>query len=296
MKKDISVIIVSYNTKDITLQCIAKLQSAFSKGHLNNEIIVVDNNSHDGSSKALKELAHTHSNIKIICNNDNSGFGKANNQGLAVSEGRYILYLNSDVYVPDEPFLDTLIEQMDAHSLVGAMTVRVQLTTGEIDPASHRGFPTVWRSFCYYSRLEQVTAHIPYLNKIFGGYHLTHLPLTTRHEIDTPTGAFYLARRNILDTLGGFDEDFFMYGEDIDLSYRIKRLGYVIIYDPSYTVVHLKNQSGIKKKNNASVQKKTRNYFYESMSIFYKKHYEPQYPRWISSIVYTAINFKKNST
>lgn len=295
MKKDLSVIIVSYNTKDLTLQCISKLQNALSKGTSTAEIIVVDNNSHDGTVDALKEFELKNANCKVIYNTQNTGFGKANNQGLAISEGRYILYLNSDVYVPEAAFMDTLIKQMDEDVLLGALTVRVQLGNGKIDPASHRGFPTVWRSFCYYSGLEKLTANLPGLNRLFGGYHLTYLPLSSRHEIDTPTGAFFLARRDLLDTLKGFDEDFFMYGEDIDLSFRIKRLGYSIIYDPIYTVLHLKNQSGIKKKNNATVQQKTRNYFYESMEIFYKKHYEKNYPKWISALVYAAINRKKNS-
>lgn len=295
MKQDLSVIIVSYNTKELTLQCLAKLQNALMKGSLHAEIIIVDNNSQDGSPEEFKKYAHLHPNVKVIYNNANGGFGKANNQGLAIADGKYVLYLNSDVFVPETPFLDTLIGQMESHVLMGALTVRVQLSNGAIDPASHRGFPTVWRSFCYYAGLEKLTSRIPGLNRLFGGYHLTYLPLTIKHEIDTPTGAFFLARKDILDSLKGFDEDFFMYGEDIDLAFRIKRLGYSILYDPSFTVLHLKNQSGIKKKNNASIQKKTRNYFYESMAIFYKKHYEKSYPRWISALVYAAINRKQAS-
>lgn len=294
MRKDLSVIIVSFNTKELTLQCISKLQSALSQGSLKAEIIIVDNNSHDGSAESLKKMADG-KDIKVILNSENTGFGKPNNQGLAISEGRYVLYLNSDVYVPEEPFLDELIKQMDKNPLLGALTVRVNLTSGSIDPASHRGFPTVWRSLSYYSGLEKLTANIPVLNRLFGGYHLTYLPLDTRHEIDTPTGAFFLARKDVLDVLKGFDEIFFMYGEDIDLSFRIKRLGYSIVYDPTYTVLHLKNQSGIKRKNNEAIQKKTRNYFYESMAIFYKKHYEQCYPRWVSALVYAAINRKKSA-
>ncbi len=292
MKKDLSIIIVSYNTKDLTLQCIAKLQNALSTGSLLGEIIIVDNNSHDGSAERLKEMSNG-KDIKVILNTENTGFGKPNNQGLTQADGRYVLYLNSDVFVPEKPFLDALVKQMDENPLQGALTVRVNLASGSIDPASHRGFPTVWRSICYYAGLEKLTAKIPLLNKIFGGYHLTHLHLTTKHEIDTPTGAFFLARKDILDTLRGFDEDFFMYGEDIDLAFRIKRLGYTIVYDPTYAVLHLKNQSGIKRKNNIGIQKKTRNYFYESMAIFYKKHYEKSYPLWISALVYAAINRKK---
>ncbi|MFZ2026254.1 MAG: glycosyltransferase family 2 protein [Microgenomates group bacterium] len=294
MRKDLSVIIVSFNTKELTLTCIEKLRHSLSKGKITAEIIVVDNDSHDGSAESLKALSND-KDMKVILNKENTGFGKPNNQGLAISEGRYVLYLNSDVYVPEEAFLDDLIKQMDDNPLLGALTVRVNLTTGSIDPASHRGFPTVWRSLCYYAGLEKLTAKIPLLNRIFGGYHLTYLPLSTRHEIDTPTGAFFLARKDILDVLKGFDEIFFMYGEDIDLSYRIKRLGYSIIYDPAHTVLHLKNQSGIKRKNNVTIQKKTRNYFYESMAIFYKKHYEQCYPRWISALVYAAINRKKTA-
>lgn len=294
MRKDLSVIIVSFNTKELTLTCIEKLRSSLAKGKITAEIIVVDNDSHDGSAESLKALSND-KDIKVILNKENTGFGKPNNQGLAISEGRYVLYLNSDVYVPDEAFLDDLIKQMDENPLLGALTVRVNLTTGSIDPASHRGFPTVWRSLCYYAGLEKLTAKVPLLNRIFGGYHLTYLPLSTRHEIDTPTGAFFLARKDVLDVLKGFDEIFFMYGEDIDLSYRIKRLGYSIIYDPTHTVLHLKNQSGIKRKNNVTIQKKTRNYFYESMAIFYKKHYEQCYPRWISALVYAAINRKKSA-
>jgi GT2 family glycosyltransferase len=295
MKKDLSVIIVSYNTKDLTFQCLGKLQNALSKGSIVGEIIIVDNNSQDGSQEEFKKYALSHSNFKVICNTDNAGFGKANNQGLAISEGEFVLYLNSDVFVPEDSFLDSLIKEMKSNVLLGALTVRVELASGTIDPASHRGFPTVWRSFCYYAGLEKLTAPIPVLNRIFGGYHLTYLPLNSKHEIDTPTGAFFLAKKDILDTLKGFDEDFFMYGEDIDLAFRIKRLGFSIVYEPTYTVLHLKNQSGIKKKNNTTVQKKTRNYFYESMAIFYKKHYEKNYPRWISALVYAAINRKQNS-
>lgn len=295
MKQDLSVIIVSYNTKKLTLQCITKVQSALSKGVLHSEIIIVDNNSLDGSAEALTQYAQSHANVKVILNTTNTGFGKPNNQGLAQAEGRYVLYLNSDVFVLEEPFLDVLVKQMDENSLQGALTVRVNLESGSIDPASHRGFPTVWRSFCYYSGLERLTTKIPLLNTLFGGYHLTYLPLAKRHEIDTPTGAFFLARKDVLDILKGFDEDFFMYGEDIDLAFRIKRLGYTIVYDPSYTVLHLKNQSGIKNKNNAVTQQKTRNYFYDSMAIFYKKHYEKSYPRWISWLIYAAINRKKAS-
>lgn len=294
MKKDLSVIILSYNTKDLTLRCISKLQSTLSKSLLHSELIIIDNNSQDGSVEAIKNIADG-TNIRVVCNKTNLGYGKANNQALPLVEGRYILYLNSDVLVPEKPFLDSLVKEMDGNPICGALTVRVELASGKIDPASHRGFPTVWRSLCYYSGLEKLTTHIPFLNRLFGGYHLTFLSTAKKHEIDSPTGAFFLVRKDIVEVLNGFDEHFFMYGEDLDLAYRIKRLGYTIVYDPSFTVIHLKNQSGIKSKTDASIQKRTRDYFYDSMAIFYRKHYEKKYPSFISHMVYAAINKKKSS-
>ncbi|PIV08841.1 glycosyl transferase family 2, partial [Candidatus Roizmanbacteria bacterium CG03_land_8_20_14_0_80_39_12] len=123
---------VSYNTKDLTLQCITKIQCALSKGTLNAEIIIVDNNSHDGSSEALKQYAQSHLNVKVIFNSANAGFGKPNNQGLTQADGRYVLYLNSDVFVPEEPFLDALVKQMDENPLQGALTARVNLASEAI--------------------------------------------------------------------------------------------------------------------------------------------------------------------
>ena len=292
--KDLSVIVVSCNTKDLTYQCISKLQRALRLDSLSFEIIIVDNASTDGTGEKLASLVDNDT-IKLIRNTTNEGYGKANNKGLVVAGGAYVLFLNSDVFVPEQPFLSRVVAAMEKHPLWGALTVRVQFPTGAIDPASHRGFPTVWRSFCYFSKLERITAHIPLLNRMFGGYHLTHLPLNKQHEIDSPTGAFFLTRRGIVEALQGFDEHFFMYGEYLDLSFRIKRMGYSILYDPTYTVLHLKYQSGIKNTNNTALRSQTRNYFYESMLIFYKKHYEPIYPQWISRLVYFAIEQKRKA-
>lgn len=295
MKNDLSVVVVSYNTKDLTLDCISKLKAARKKNSSSVEILIIDNNSTDGSQDALKKFVGN-PEIRIVFCKNNEGFGKANNQGLALSRGRYVLFLNSDVLVPEEPLFDSLIQEMDDHPIYGGITARVQLKSGAIDPASHRGFPTVWRSLCYYARIEKVTAKIPLLNTIFGGYHLTHLSLSSKHEIDSPTGAFFLIRKDLLDSLSGFDEDFFMYGEDLDLAFRIKRLGYLIMYDPQYTVTHLKGQSGLKNASDSSIQRKTRSCFYESMSIFYRKHYEKKYPKIISSLVLAVINSKIKSS
>jgi GT2 family glycosyltransferase len=253
------------------------------------EIIVVDNGSDDGT---IKEIQNLKFKIQIIQNPRNLGFGKANNQGLKSASGRYILFLNSDVFVNDKVDFIQLLQYFKESDKAGAITVRINLPNGSIDPASHRGFPTLWRSFCYFIGLEKIFQNIPYLNKLFGGYHLVHLDLHHVHEIDSPTGAFYLAPRTVLNSMGGFDESFFMYGEDLDLSFRIKQSGYTILYIPRYAAVHHKGQSGIHHRDNDKIRKQMRKYFFEAMAIFYRKHYSHLYPSFLNRFVYFMIDIK----
>lgn len=259
------------------------------------EIIIVDNGSKDGSVENLKaqisKLKTFNTQFKLIINKKNYGYPRGNNQALKIARGKYILFLNSDTIIKRINFED-IIGYMDKHPGTGALTVKVNLSDGRIDPASHRGFPNIWNAFCYFFALEQLFKNIPQLNRIFGGYHLVHLNLNTVHEIDSPTGAFYLTRKQILNNIGGFDETFFMYGEDIDLSYRIKKSGYKIIYYPNYEVTHLKYASGLDKKN-GQIKKKVRLHFFSAMEIFYKKHYSGFYPSLVNRGIYFAINLLK---
>lgn len=287
----LSIIIVSFNTKEIIKECLLSLKKNLSKYPLEHEIIVVDNNSVDGSVKLLQDFKKQSNNLQLILSKKNLGFGKANNLGLQKSNGKYILYLNSDVIVSDTDFRD-LIKVMEMQINVGALTVKVVLSNDEIDPASHRGFPTLWRSITYFSGLENFFFNVPILNKLFGGYHLANLNLNSVHEIDVPTGAFLFTRRDILDKFGGFDEDYFAYGEDIEMAFQIKKLGYKIIYYPLWKVIHLKSMSGLKKKD-VDIRKKTNAYFYESMKIFYDKHYASKHNWLTNKIVNWAIDIKK---
>ncbi len=289
--KSLSIIIISFNTKSITKECLKKLKNNFKKYPIDYEVIVVDNGSQDGSVEMLKNIEKKWSNLKLIIFKKNLGFGKGNNLGLKKATGRYILYLNSDAMVDDLDFND-LINLMDKYPDIGALTVKVVLPTGDIDPASHRGFPTLWRSFTYFSGLEKIFFKVPILNKIFGGYHLVHLNINEVHEIEAGTGAFLLVRKEILDKIGGFDEDYFAYGEDIEMAWQIKKLGYKILYYPLWQVLHLKSMSGLKKGDKV-IRKKTSFYFYDSMKIFYKKHYAQKYPSFINKLVYWAIDFKR---
>lgn len=297
--KDLSIIIVSYNTREITVECLHKLlESLRNEKSLSVQVIIIDNDSSDDSQSAITEFIEQvpktikRITFRLIKNKENIGYGKANNQGIRIANSKYTLLLNSDAFIKQVDF-EALLDYLDQNPTIGLLTVKVVLPSGKVDPASHRGFPTPWRSFTYFSGLEKTFKHIPVLSKIFGGYHLTHLSLDTTHEIDSPTGAFYLARTSLLQKLKGFDPIFFMYGEDLDLSYRIKEAGYKVLYYPKYEVLHFKHQSGIKKKN-PEIAARTKAHFYGAMKIFYDKHYKNSYPAFFGDLVHKAIDMKAN--
>lgn len=272
----------------MTKDCLESLIEALAKTpDLQSEIIVVDNASSDDSMKMLSAVK----NIEVIENKENLGFGKANNKGLEKAQGRYVLFLNSDVLIKHVDF-KKLVDYLDEHEDVGALTVKVSLENGRLDPASHRGFPTIWNSLTYFSKLEKISEILPILSSLLGQYHLTDRDLTKIHEIDSPSGAFYLSRKNILEELGGFDNDFFMYGEDLDLSYRIKNKGHKIMYYPDFSVLHLKYQSGIQNADR-NIGRKTHDYFYNAMHVFYNKHRAPHHNRITNFLVHFFINLKK---
>ncbi len=294
---DLSIIILSFNTKELTKNCLDSVVKSLQNSVLKTEIIVIDNASKDGSVEMLKEFSkNNHSkNIKLefIFNNENVGYPKGNNQGIKVAKGKYVLLLNSDVVINDVDFEDVL-QYINTHPEIGVLTVKLNLPQGGIDPASHRGFPTAWNAFCYFSKLERYLGRFKPLSKIFGGYHLLERSLDTVHEIDSPTGAFFLTRLSLLKDIQGFDEGFFMYGEDLDLAYRIKKKGYKVIYYPHYTATHFKHHSGLKGKDEG-IRKKTRVHFFEAMKIFYTKHYDTKYPFIIKKLIFLFIDFKKSS-
>lgn len=285
----LSIIILSYNTREVTRQCLTELfKTLQSETDLEYEVIVIDNASTDGSKEMLEKFQNQ--NLKLIVNRKNVGFPKGNNQGLRMAHGEYILFLNSDVLIEKIRF-KRLLAYLDSRLDVAVCTVRVNLIHDGIDPASHRGFPTIWNSFCYFFKLEKLFG-TGVLGRLFGGYHLSYLDLQTIHEIDSPSGAFYLVRKKILEELKGFDEHFFMYGEDLDLSYRIKELGYKILYYPLFHVTHLKYVSGMKSANNA-LREESRKHFYEAMRIFYKKHYTKHHSSFVNNLVYWVIGLKE---
>ena len=289
---NLSVIIVSYNTAPLTLQCVESLVYALMASLLKWEVIIVDNASTDDTIAQLNSYASTNKvPLKIIPNSQNVGFGAANNIGAAQAVGEYILLLNSDTIV-DNLHFDELIEIADSHRNLGVLSVKLNLPDGSMDPACHRGFPTPWRSFSYLSGLEKLTKDTPYLNTIFGGYHLTSLPLDQMHEIETPSGAFFLMKRVVFQGVGGFDEQFFMYAEDIDLALRVHKKGYRNWFCPRHSIVHLKGQSGMQNAQDQQKKQQTNVQFYQAMLLFYDKHYEDEYPTPITWLVHTVLERK----
>jgi len=287
-KIDLSIIIVSYNTKNFLKNCLESIEP-----NPNYEIIVIDNNSTDDSVVMLKELKKkSKQNITILEKRNNLGFAKANNQALKKAQGRLILFLNPDTILEKET-LKTMIDFMDENPKVGAATCRVQLTNGKLDQASHRGFPTVWNSFTYFSGLEKLFPKSP----IFAGYSLTYLPLDNIHEIDAGCGAFLMVRQEAGSQVNWFDEDYFWYGEDLDFCYRLKENGWKIMFVPTTKITHWKGAaSGIKKHSQgiSTASKETKikaaKASVKVMRLFFQKHYKDKYPKVIYWLTMLGIS------
>ena len=279
---DISVIILNFNTLELTKICISSLLHS-KLGTYAIEVIVCDNASTDGTDKMVKTEFPS---VTFIQNGGNVGFAAGNNPGIKKSKGRYVLLLNSDTEVPENTIRE-MIRFMDAHPKAGAATCKLLLMNGSMDPACHRGMPTPWNGFTYYTKLEKLFPTI----KLFSGYHQLYKNLTTIHEVDCISGAFFLVRREVIDTVGMLDEAYFMYGEDVDWAYRIKEAGWQIWFNPSVTILHKKKQSG---RSNANRERriKTQTLFITYNKLFYTKHYEKKYPWIITKMVYLAFDLQ----
>lgn len=273
---DLSIIIVNYNTKKLTLECIQSVYESTIPQSF--EIIVVDNNSSDGSVEAIQL---TFPDVKVIKNAENVGFSKANNQAIKESTGRYVLLLNSDTIV-NKDTITKIIKFMDSNELIGATGCEVLLPNGELDKACHRGFPTPGASFYYLTGFDKKFPNHPKINS----YHKNYLNMKEIHEIDCLVGAFMMVRKSVVDEIGMLDEDFFMYGEDIDWCYRIKQAGWKIYYNPFVSIIHYKGASSKKKPYKIVYE------FHRAMFLFHKKHFANQYNLLVNALVYSGISLK----
>jgi GT2 family glycosyltransferase len=293
---DLSIIIVSYNTKDVLKECIESIYKTV--GSLNFEIIVVDNASSDGTKEEISNPKSQIPNLKYIQNKKNLGFSTANNIGVKKASGRYILFLNPDIVVY-ESTLRGMVNFMQEHESAGAATCKLVMPNGKIDDATHRGFPTPWNSFAHFSGLAKLLGKA----KLFGGYNLGFMDLSVTHEIDALAGAFMIVRREAGEQVKWWDEDYFFYGEDLDFCFMLKQKGWKIYYVPEFSVLHYKGVSGGLKKVSKEIttasketkQRATKARF-NAMRIFYKKHYADRYPWIITKLVYLGISLKQFTT
>jgi GT2 family glycosyltransferase len=272
----LSVIIVNYNVKYFLEKCLTSVAKAAAE--LEVEVIVVDNASTDNS---LEYLTPKFPSVRFISNKDNTGFGKANNQGLAEASGDYLLFLNPDTILPEHA-LTKCISFMDEHPEAGACGVRMIDGSGHFLPESKRGFPSLRTAFF---KLSGITARFPH-SKTFARYYLGHLPENETNVVDVLAGAYLIVRREVLEKTGAFDEAFFMYGEDVDLSYRIQKAGWKNYYYTGTTIIHFKGEST--KKGNLDYV----HMFYKAMSIFVNKHYGGKGSGWFLFCIQLAIRLR----
>lgn len=271
--KRLSVIIVNYNVRYFLEQTLLSVQRAIEG--IETEVVVVDNNSTDGSVDMVRDKFPW---VTLIANEDNPGFSKANNQGIKASSGEYVLILNPDTVVEEDAFHKCLAF-MDQYRDCGALGVRMVDGTGTFLPESKRALPTPAVSFF---KIFGFASLFP-RSKIFGRYHLGYLNEFDTHEVDVLPGAYMFMRRSTLDDVGLLDEDYFMYGEDVDLSYRIQKGGYKVYYFPDVRIIHYKGES---------TKKGSLNYvriFYQAMSIFARKHFSASSAWFYTAVINLAI-------
>ncbi|MCX8057314.1 MAG: glycosyltransferase [Ignavibacteria bacterium] len=269
---ELSIIIVNYNVKAFLQNCLLSILKATEK--ISSEIIVVDNASDDGSVEIVKK---NFPNVKLIESKENLGFSRANNIGLKISQGKYICLINPDTIVEENTF-EEMIQFMERNPEVGLAGCKILNPDGTFQLACRRSFPTPWVAFTKIIGLSKVFPK----SKLFAKYNLTYLDENKSYEVDAVSGSFMFFRREVYEKIGGLDETFFMYGEDLDYCYRVKKAGYKVYYVHSTKIIHFKGEST--KRSNIDELK----HFYDAMRLFVKKHFAGS---WIiEMLLQLAIN------
>ncbi len=272
---DLSIIIVNYNVKEFLQNLLHSIEKASS--NISKEIIIIDNASDDGSVEVIKEKFPS---VRLIENKINAGFGRANNQGLKIAKGKFILFINPDCIVSEDTF-DNMISFFDSNPKCGLAGCKILNSDGTLQLACRRSFPGPWTSFTKVTGLSNFFPN----SRIFARYNLTYLDENKTYEVDAVSGSFMMIRTEVYDKVGGFDEQFFMYGEDLDLCYRIQKSGFKVFYVHTTQVIHYKGEST--KRSNHDETK----LFYDAMHLFVKKHLS-SFPL-VELILRTAIGFRK---
>ncbi len=272
----LSIVIVSYNVRHFLEQALQAVLKAAQ--NMEVEIFVVDNNSVDGSPAMVRQKFPQ---VELLAMNENLGFAKANNLAIRRAKGQYILLLNPDTLIAEDS-LQKCYQFMEEHPEAGGLGVRMIDGTGIFLPESKRGFPSPFVAFCKTFGLSRLFPRSPLFNR----YHLGFLSENETHEVDVLSGAYMWLRRSVLEEIGLLDERFFMYGEDIDLSYRIVQAGYKNYYFADTTIIHYKGES---------TRKGSLNYvriFYQAMVLFAEKHFRGRKARWYIAFIHLAIYFR----
>lgn len=299
-KTKLSIIIVNYNSIDFTKQLLFSLENNYLEEFKNGkyEVLITDNNSTDNSALLLENYKNKTKikYFKILKNKKNLGFSVGNNLAIKKAEGEYILIINPDTIVYPKT-ISFLLDFMDEHQDVGASTCQINIPSGGIDEASHRGFPTPWNAFCHFSGLEKLFPKIKFLT----GYTRSWEDLTKIHKVPAIVGAFMLVRKKTGDKINWFDEDYFFYGEDLDFCYKLGKAGFSLYYVPDVAILHFGGvSSGIKKQSQkittANLQTKIliQNARFNAMKIFYRKHYLDKYPKILTWLIFKGIDSLKN--
>jgi O-antigen biosynthesis protein len=275
MQLDLSIIIVNYNVKEF----LQNLLHSIAKSALNisYEIIIVDNASDDGSVEFIKDKFP---DVKLISNNKNLGFSKANNLGLKIAQGKYILLLNPDALLREDT-LQKMIEFFKNTPDAGLAGCKILNPDGSLQLACRRNFPGPWTSFCKVTGLSSLFPK----SRIFARYNLTYMDENQTYEVDAISGSFMMMKKEVYEKVGGFDEEFFMYGEDLDLCYRIQKAGYKVYYVHDTQIIHYKGEST---KRSSFDETKV---FYNAMNLFVKKHLSGSF--LVEIILLLAITLRK---
>ena len=270
---DLSIIIVNHNTSSITKNAIESIIETVKE--VKYEIIVVDN-----STYSDEVFCFSDPRVRIFSGFVNKGFGNACNIGAKKALGKYILFLNPDTIL-NENTIDKAYNKLIHNDDIGALGVRQLLKSGKLDAGCKRGFPTPLNSLYYFLGLDKIWPE----SKRYGAYHQTFVDQRDVAEVDCLSGAFIMMRRDDFEFISGFDEDYFMYGEDIDLCYRLRQKGFMVLYYGEVFLTHLKGESG----SSSLVCLK---HFYQSMQIFYDKHYRFKYNFLVGALVKLGIKLK----
>jgi GT2 family glycosyltransferase len=254
---DLSIIIVNYNVKEFLQNLLTSLFKAVA--NLTSEIIIVDNGSDDGSVEMLRDKFPQ---ITLIANKENLGFSKANNLGLKIAKGKFLLLLNPDTIVQEDTF-EKLIKFFNQQQDAGMTGCKILNPDGTLQLACRRSFPGPWTSFCKVSGLSALFPN----SRLFARYNLTFMDENQSYEVDAISGSFMMVRREVFDKIGGLDEQFFMYGEDLDWCYRVQKSGWRVYYVHETTIIHYKGEST--KRSSLDETK----FFYHAMHLFVKKHF-----------------------